>query len=305
MMRGAAVLMALAATIALAAPLDAQADDSGYVDVDGARLYYETYGDVDAGSATPLLVLHGGFMSGGEMAEFAEAFRATRPVIVLDQRAHGRSTGLDAPLTYPRMGDDGAALVEALGLERVDVIGYSMGGGMAIQMAIRHPDRVRKLVMLSATYRRDGWYDEVLQAMESLTQDVIEGSPMGSEYRRLSPTPERFDDYFDLVLRLNRDDQNIPDDVVRAMEAPTMVIVGDADGVTLEHAVRLFELRGGKDRRAAATGTLTEVPRARLLVLPATSHLGLMGQVPEIVQHVNDFLDDARPRLPAAYGGQD
>ena len=304
--RSVAAVIAVALATLSAAPVGAQApDDSGYVEVEGARLYYESYGDLDAAGETPLLILHGGFMSSGEIAEFAQAFGATRPVILLDQRAHGRSTGLDVPLTYERLGDDGAALVEALGLERVDVIGYSMGGGMAIQMAIRHPERVRKLVMLSATYRRDGWYDEVLEAMASLTAEFMASTPMGSEYRRLSPTPDRFDDYFDLVLTLNRDDQEIPDDVVRAIDAPTMVIVGDADGVTLEHAIRMFELHGGRDRQAAATGVLTEVPPARLLILPATSHLGLMGQVGEIVQHVNDFLDDARPRLPAAYGGQD
>lgn len=299
------LLMGLDQPVDAQGPTAAPADDSGYVEVEGARLYYELYGDPSSSDAVPLLILHGGFMSGGAMADFAHAFRADRPVILLDQRAHGRSTGLDGPVTYPQMGDDAAAAVAALGLERADVLGYSMGAGAALQMAIRHPDRVGKLVVLSGTYRRDGWCPEVIEAIGSLPAELIEGSPLGTEYRRLSPTPDRFREYFERVKVLNHQEQDIPDEQIRAITAPTMVIIGDADGVRPEHAVRLFELRGGGDRQAAAMGVLTEAPRARLLVLPATSHLGLMGMVPDIARHVGDFLDDARPRLPAAYGGQD
>jgi pimeloyl-ACP methyl ester carboxylesterase len=242
-------------------------------------------------------------MSSGEMAEFANGFKPARPVIVIDQRAHGRSTGVSAPLSYPQLGDDAAGVVTALGLERVDVIGYSMGGGAALNMAVRHPERIGKLVVLSATYRRDGWYPEVMETIGGLTAEVMANTPMRTEYQRLSPTPDSFVVYFERVKALNYAEHDMPEEQVRAIEAPTMVIIGDADGVRPEHAISLFRLRGGGDTNAAAMGLLAEPPKARLMILPAAGHLGLLAMVREIVAEVEAFLSDARPRLPAGYGG--
>jgi pimeloyl-ACP methyl ester carboxylesterase len=270
---------------------------AGHVDVDGVTLWYTAVGD-PASTATPLLILHGAFMHGEAMAPLAARFARERPVILLDQRAHGRSGDSETPLSYPRLGDDAARVVEALGFPRADVLGYSMGGGAALQMAIRHPARVGKLVVLSSTYRRDGWYPEVSDAIGGMTIAAIAGSPLESDYRRLSPTPDHFPRYFERVKTLNFEEQDIPDDAVRAIEAPTMVIAGDADGVQVEHAVALFKLRGGGDRRAAATGVLGGVPTARLLVLPAASHLGLTAMYAEIARHVTAFLNDEPPRMP-------
>ena len=278
---------------------------TGQVDVDGVTLRYTILGD-PAATAPPLLLLHGGFMHGAAMAPLAAHFAGERPVVLLDQRAHGRSGDAEAPLSYPQLGDDAARVVEALGASLgaafgapgADVLGYSMGGGAALQLAIRHPARVRKLVILSATYRRDGWYPEVMDAIGGMTVASVAGSSLERDYRRLSPTPDRFARYVERVRRLNYEDQDIPDAVVRGIAAPTMVVVGDADGVRPEHAVALFTLRGGGDRRAAATGTLDGVPQARLLVLPAAGHLGLTAMYPEIARHVTAFLNDEPPRPP-------
>lgn len=271
----------------------------GQVEIDGVALRYTVVGDPSA-TAPPLLILHGAFMHGEAMAPLAVHFAAERRVILLDQRAHGRSgdSTADAPLTYAQLGDDAARVVEHLGVAQADVLGYSMGGGAALQAAVRHPARVRKLVVLSATYRRDGWYPEVMHAIGAMTLASIAGSPLERDYRRLSPTPDRFARYFERVRALNHEDQDIPDAEVRAMAAPTMVVVGDADGVRPEHAVALFTLRGGGDRSAAATGVLGGVPPARLLVLPAAGHLGLTAMYPEIARHVTAFLNDEPPRPP-------
>jgi pimeloyl-ACP methyl ester carboxylesterase len=278
--------------------LTSQPARTGQVPVDGVRLHYKVIGD-PASAATPLLILHGAFMHGEAMEPLGARFAAERPVILLDQRAHGRSGDSDAPLSYPQLGDDAARVVEALGHPRADVLGYSMGGGAAIQMAIRHPRRVGKLVMLSATYRRDGWYPEVMQAIQGMTLEAIAGTVLETDYRRLSPTPDGFGRYVERVRTLNFEEPDIPDAAVRAIGAPTMIVVGDADGVRPAHAVALFELRGGGDRRAAAAGMITDVPTARLLVLPAASHLGLLGMAEDIARHVTAFLDDAPPPQPA------
>lgn len=270
---------------------------AGQVDVDGVPLHYTVIGD-PAATAPPLLILHGAFMSGEAMTPLAAHFAGGRPVVLLDQRAHGRSGDSDAPLSYPQLGDDAARVLEHLGVARADVLGYSMGGGAALQAAVRHPARVRKLVILSSTYRRDGWYPEVMDAIGGMTVASVADSSLERDYRRLSPTPDHFGRYFERVRVLNFEDQDIPDDAVRGIAAPTMVVVGDADGVRPEHAVALFQLRGGGDRSAAAEGVLGGVPAARLLVLPAASHLGLTAMYPEIARHVTAFLDNEPPRPP-------
>lgn len=293
-----ALPVALALWMAGIAAAGASPASEGQVDAGDVALHYRLLNADAAG--LPLMILHGSFMSGGEMEPLAAGF-PDRPVILLDQRAHGRSGDSDAALTYPQLGDDAARVVEELGYDKADVLGYSMGGGAAWQMAIRHPERVGKLVIMSATYRRDGWYPEAQQAIAGLTAEMMEATSMGAEYRRLSPTPDGFKRYFERVKTLNHEAQDIPDDEMRAIAAPTMIIIGDADGVRLDHAIAMFRLRGGGDTKAAAMGMSLEVPKARLLILPATTHLGLMAMSDDIARHVTAFLEDAPPPLPAAY----
>lgn len=289
---------AFASVISLTGTVLAGPASQGHIKADDVTLYYQLLNP--EADAVPLLILHGAFMSGGEMAPLAAQF-PDRPVILLDQRAHGRSGDSDADLTYPVLGDDAARVVEALGYDRADVLGYSMGGGAALQMAIRHPDRVGKLIVLSATYRRDGWYPQVLDSIAALDAEFMAQTPMGTEYQRLSPTPDGFARYFDRVRTLNYNEQDIPDDQIRAITAPTMIIIGDADGVRPQHALDMFLLRGGGDLQAAAMGMSLEPPKSRLLILPATTHLGLLAMEGVIARHVTDFLNDASPALPAAY----
>lgn len=273
---------------------------SGYADVEGGRVYYQVFGDLNSGQ-TPLLVLHGSFMSGDAMAPFVGAFAGSRPVITIDARGHGRSGDLPGVITYPLMADDAAAVLTALNVPSADVLGYSMGGTTAIIMAIRHPDRVGKQIILSGASRRDGWYPEVLQAMEQITPALFAGSPIEAEYRRLSPTPDRFATFVEEVAGLEEQNFDAANDAVRAIDDKTMIIVGDADGVELEHALELFTLRGGGDRQAAAQGLITESPRARLAILPATSHIGIMAEAPRIAELATPFLDDRAPAPPAGF----
>ena len=273
-----------------------KADNVGYAEVDGARIYYQVFGDLKSGK-NPLLILHGSFMSGDSMEPLTRHFVSARPVIVIDQRGHGRTGDTEGGLTYDMLGDDAAGVLEALGVETADVLGYSMGGSAAIAVAVRHPDRVGKQVILSGTYNREGWYPEVVDAMQTITPETFADTPMEAEYRRLSPTPDAFPTLVG-EIRAMEGPYGWPAGAVRAIEGKTMVIVGDADGVELEHAVDLFKLRGGGDRKAAATGAIEGVPRARLAILPATSHVGIMARAGQIAALATAFLDDETPPMP-------
>jgi pimeloyl-ACP methyl ester carboxylesterase len=180
-------------------------------------------------------------------------------------------------------------------------LGYSQGGGVALQLALRHPHLVSKLVVVSATYRRDGWYPEVLHALSTMTADDVVETPIGEAFRGHTPDPEAFVAYVDKVRVLNHEDQHISDDAMRGITATTMVIVGDADGVRPQHAVDMFMLRGGGDPVAAATGEIAAVPPARLVILPATSHLSIGHADAVLAPMIGDFLDDVPPPNPTLF----
>lgn len=276
----------------------AGAVQNGHVDVAGAAIHYQVHGDLASGR-TPLLVLHGAFMSADAMKPLIDPLAASRPVIAVDARGHGRSGGVDGPLSYDRMADDTAAVLDKLGVAKADVLGYSMGGSTAVALAVGHPDKVGKQVVLSATSRLDGWYPEVLAGISKLTPEIFAGSPIDTEYKRLSPAPDKFPKLVANIKALDATPFGWSDAAVQAIPGKTMVIIGDADGVTLDHAIALFKLRGGGDVAAATQGFLTAAPKARLAILPATSHIGIMGEIPAIAAMVVPFLDDKAPPPPS------
>ena len=281
-----------------AATPSAGALQNGHVDVAGAAIHYQVHGDLASGK-TPLLILHGAFMSADAMKGLIDPLAASRPVIAVDARGHGRSGGVDTPLSYDRMADDTAAVLDKLGVKKADVLGYSMGGSTAVALAVGHPDKVGKQVILSATSRLDGWYPEVLAGISKLTPDIFAGSPIDTEYKRLSPAPDKFPNLVANIKALDATPFGWSDAAVQAIPGKTMVIIGDADGVTLDHAIHMFKLRGGGDVAAATQGFLTASPKARLAILPATSHIGIMGEIPAIAAMVVSFLDDKAPPPPS------
>jgi len=271
---------------------------SGHLPINGLNLYHEVYGELGTSKAPPLLLIPGAFMASDSMPSWVSAFAGTRTVIIFDQQGHGRTPDTSREMSYEQFGDDAAALLRALDVERADVMGYSQGGGVALQLAIRHPALVNKLVSLSATYRQDGWYPAVVEGIKGLTAKEFAGSPVEKAFMEHTPDAKAYDTYLEKMKVLNAEDQNITDEQMRAISARTMVIIGDADGVKPEHAIKMFELRGGGDEEAAATGMLQKVPAARLVILPATSHIGISGETAVLVPMVTAFLDDAPPATP-------
>ena len=270
----------------------------GHLPINGLSLYHEVYGDLSPSKTAPLLLIPGVFMATDAMKSWVSAFAATRAVIVFDQQGHGRTPATSREMSYEQFADDAAALLRALTVERADVMGYSQGGGVALQLALRHPTLVNKLVSLSATYRKDGWYPSVLEGVAGLSANAFAGTPVEKAFKEHTPDATAFDAYLEKMKVLNVDDQNISDAQMRSISAPTMVIVGDADGVRPEHALAMFKLRGGGDEDAAASGVLQKVPAARLVILPATSHVGISSESAVLVPMVRAFLDDVTPATP-------
>ena len=248
-----------------------------------------------------MLLIPGAFLSTDSMKQWVAGFVPERPVIVFDQQGHGRTADTPRAMSYEQFGDDAAALLHALEIDRADVMGYSQGGGVAVQLALRHPQLVGKLVTLSATYRRDGWYPSVLQGLEGLSGDLFADTPVGEAFRQHTADPEAFDAYIAKMRVLNMEDQNISDAQMRSIRARTMVIVGDADGVKPEHAVAMFKLRGGGDEEAAATGAISKVPQARLVILPATSHISISAAV-QVLEHRNQDATPAKLKFKRVKG---
>lgn len=291
---------AAAPAVREAAPAHPAPTRTGYAAVPGARIYYQIHGDLDA-RKPPLLILHGGYMSADAMAPMIRSFAARRTVIATDARGHGRNGDVPGPITYDLLADDAGAVLKELNVAKADVLGYSMGANTALLMAMRHADRVGKLILLSGTYRRDGWYPEVLKGLESVKPQTFAGTPLEAEYRRLSPTPNAFPSLVDKLKALDMRPQAWPEDAVRAIAGKTMVVIGDADGVELEHAVKLFKLRGGGDFEAVAKGFIDKPPRARLAILPATSHTGIMTQAGLISDLATPFLEDETPPIAPGF----
>ncbi len=265
-----------------------QTPTTGYAPVNGLKMYYEVHGSGD-----PVVLLHGAFMTitnnwTGWIGELSK----TRKVIAVELQGHGRTADIDRDISSANLADDVAALLDHLKVPRADVIGYSMGGGVAMQCAIRHPDKVRKVVVISSMFRRDGVVKEALDAIPKLTADDFKGSPIEAEYKKLSPTPDEFPNFVKRLLATASRGHDISADQLKATTAPMFFIHGDADGVRLEHISEMYRLNGGEIH-----GDMRPRSASRLAILPNTTHVTLMDRRSVIIPMVNDFLD-AKPQKP-------
>jgi len=255
---------------------------TGYAPVNGLKMYYEVHG-----AGKPVVLLHGAFMTitnnwDGWIGELAK----TRKVIAVEMQGHGRTADIARDITDENMADDVAALLGYLKIPKADLIGYSMGGSVAMHCAIRHPDKVRKAVIISAMLRPDGAVPEGVEALKGLTPDVFKGSPLDIDYRKLSPTPNAFPKLVKKLMDAYAKGNGISDEQLRANKTPMFFIHGDSDGVRLEHVTEMFRVKGG-----GIHGDIKPLSASRLAILPATTHVTLMLRMKEIVPMVNDFLD--------------
>ena len=278
----------IAFLLALLGPAIASAHEkpvTGYAPVNGLRMYYEVHG-----SGEPVVLLHGAFMGISGEADWIAELSKTRKVIAVEMQGHGRTADIPRPISPDNLADDIAALLDHLGIPRADVIGYSLGGGVAMQCAIRHPEKVRKVVSISAVFRHDGWVKEAVEALPQITSAAFEGTPIEAEYKKLNPKPDAFPEFVKHVIDSNSKPYDFGAERLKATKAPMFFIHGDADGVRLEHVMEMYRLKGGE-----VHGDMRPRSESRLAILPNTTHVTLMERTKVIVPMVNDFLD-AEPR---------
>ncbi len=262
---------------------------SGYAPVDGLKMYYEIYG-----TGKPLILLHGGLGSTDMFSLIMPQLSQGRQVIAVDLQAHGRTADIGRPLSYETMADDVAALIHYLRIERSDLMGYSVGGEVALRTAIQHPEVVRKLVIVSATFSRDGWFPEIVAGMTKMGPDsarAMTQTPMYQLYAHVAPRPEDWPVLHAKLGEMFKKDYDWSKDVP-AIKAPTLLVFGDADAIRAAHAVQFFELLGGGKKDGGWDGS--GISNARLAILPGLTHYTIFSS-PVLASTVTPFLDALMP----------
>lgn len=281
---GSCVLVPLIAALALAACASQRgsttvedtrtAMQTGYANVNGLRVYYEIHGEARAGTV-PLVLLHGGGSTlDTSFGRTLPGLARTRRVIAFDQQGHGRTADVDRPFTFEQSADDTAALLTHLRVERADLYGFSNGANIALEVAIRHPALVRKMVLGSGLVSRDGvdpsFWDFMRDAQ--LANMPLE---LREEYQRVSPHPEKLQEFHDKSAQRMRDFRDVPVETLRALTAPSLVLVGDRDVPRPEHAVAMYRL----------------LPKSQLAILPGADHGMVVQRADWVVSMIENFLD--------------
>jgi pimeloyl-ACP methyl ester carboxylesterase len=262
--------------------------ETGYAGVNGLQMYYEVHGT----GGTPLLLLHGGFFNIDlQFGELLPSLAASCQVIAADFQGHGRTNDIDRPLTSANLASDVLGLLRHLQVAQADIFGFSVGGAVALYLAIRHPELVRKLIVSSASFHPDGDRSENADAVGSMTVDMVAGTPMEQEYRAKSPHPDRLQDLLDKLGTFDQGFTGWSDDEIRGIAAPTLITVGDCDAVYLSHMVRFLQLRGGD-----VNGDFVGVPSSQLVVFPGTTHFFGLARTALVLDAVLTFLDAPLPQ---------
>ena len=259
-----------------------------YADINGINLYYETYG-----SGRPMILLHGGLGSGEMFGPILPTLADHHQVIVVDLQGHGRTGDIDRPLDIRLMADDIAALIDHLGLQKPDVVGYSLGGGVAFQVAIKYPEKVGRLGSASANIRRDAIYPEMLQQqgqVSAAAAEFMKDTPMYQLYQRVAPRPEDFPRLLDKVGEAMAKDFDFTEEV-RGLQVPTLVVAADADMAPPSHYVEVFNLLDGGLRDGGWMGEGRPQGGHALAILPGLTHYNL-GASPLFAAVTLAFLDE-------------
>jgi pimeloyl-ACP methyl ester carboxylesterase len=258
-----------------------------YAEVNGMNLYYESHG-----TGRPLILLHGGLGSGEMFSPILPALSQHHQVIVVDLQGHGRTADIDRPIDIRLMAEDIAALIDHLGLEKPDLVGYSLGGGVAFFTAVKYPEKVGKLVMASANIRRDAIPAEMLAQQAQVSSAAVEfmkDTPMYQVYQRVAPRPEDFDRLLDKIGESMSKDFDHSEEM-RGLQVPTMIVCADADMAPPSHYVEAFKLLDGGLRDGGWMGEGRPKGGHALAVLPGLTHYNL-GVSPLFAAVALDFFD--------------
>ncbi|GAA3094505.1 alpha/beta fold hydrolase [Streptosporangium carneum] len=254
----------------------------GYAPVNGLEMYYEVHG-----TGAPLVLIHGSFSGiGTSFGRLLPHLAKNRQVIAVELQGHGRTADIDRPLTIPHLADDVAALLRHLDVGQADVLGYSLGAGITLELARRHPELTRKLVLVSLAHAESGFNPGLLEGMSALEPAHLEGSPFHQEYLDTAPNPQDFPTLVAKVKRMTEENPYWSAEAVRSVQTPVLTVIGDSDIVRPEHAAEMFRLFGG-----GVAGDVAGLPNSRLAVLPGTTHVTVVHRADLLAPMVEEFLD--------------
>jgi len=258
-----------------------------YASVSGLKMYYEIHGQ-----GTPLVLLHGAFNTINlAFGQLIPELSKNHKVIAVELQGHGRTADIDRPFSFESMADDVAALLKYLKTDSADILGYSMGGATAMQLAIRHPQAVRKMIVISAAYKYEGWSPETRAILPQLTPEMFEGTPIKTDYDSLAPDPKHWTQFVNKMKKFVSTPFDFKAEKIKQIKSPALIISADGDGLLPEHAVELYRLLGGK-----YMVDFGPMPGTQLAILPGSSHISVMMETGWLLSMIPRFLDIPMPK---------
>jgi len=255
--------------------------NSGYAPVNGINVYYEVYGE-----GRPLVLLHGAFytidMNWGQLIP---ELSKTRKVIAIEMQGHGHSPYSDRELSITTLANDVEKVMDYLKIDSADVAGYSMGGSVAYQFAVQSPKRLRKLVIISSTYKSNGWRPEVTNAFRNFKPEFFTNTPFKTAYDAVAPDKTKWTRYLEQMFAFAGTPFNIGDSNIAKITSPVLLISGDNDGLDKVELMKTYQLLGG-----GVSADLQPMPKSQLAIVPSQGHVSLMMQTTTILNYLNGFL---------------
>ena len=254
---------------------------SGYAPVNGIKVYYEVYGE-----GRPLVLLHGAFYT-IEMnwSQLIPELSKTRKVIALELQGHGHTPYSDRKLDIATLASDVEGVMNYLKIDSADVAGYSMGGSIAYQLAVKSPKRVRKLVIISSTYKTSGWLPVINSGFKGFKPEFFDNTPLKAAYDAVAPDKTKWTKFIEQMIAFAGVPFDIGDSNIAKMGMPVLIISGDNDGLDKVELMKTYQLLGG-----GISADLAPMPKSHLAIVPSQSHVGLMMQTKTILGYLDDFL---------------
>jgi pimeloyl-ACP methyl ester carboxylesterase len=261
---------------------------SGYAPVNGTKIYYEVFGPAGAtgSESQPIILLHGAFytidMNWGELIpELAK----TRKVIAIEMQGHGHSPFSERKLSITALASDVEKVLDYLKIDRADVAGYSMGGSVAYQFAVQSPKRLRRLVIISSTYKSEGWLPVVNGALENFKPEFFDNTPLKTAYDAVAPDTTKWRSFLEQMFVFAKEPFNVGDSNISKITAPVLIISGDNDGLDKIELAKTYQLLGG-----GVAADLDPMPKSQLAIIPSQSHVSVMMQTQTILTYMTNFL---------------
>jgi pimeloyl-ACP methyl ester carboxylesterase len=254
---------------------------SGYAPVNGIKVYYEVYGE-----GRPIVLLHGAFMTiAGNWGELIPQLSKKRKVIAIEFQGHGHTPFSNRKLSDTTLASDVLGVMDYLKIDSADVLGYSMGGSVAYEFAIQNPKRLRKLVIISSTYKSTGWLPEINEAFKTFKPELFNNSPMKAAYDAVAPDTTKWASFIEQMIAFARVPFDLGDSNISKITAPVLIISGDNDGLDKIELMKTYKLLGG-----GVSADMVPMPKSQLAIVPSQGHVSLMMQTQTILNYLDNFL---------------